>query len=773
MKKYLLSLLCLLGAGLTAGAEGTWTYDVTSDYSTLTWLNLVKSADKNANISPTSHTGDINQINWDYSYTGTGNTPSKDGNAPKGITMGSASSPFSTVTFSTNGFSGRIIKKVSVKIASVSKKCSYNVSLNAGDFSEEKEQVLYQNNSGSANTAGEAVFTPNTSCSNLAFTITQKGTTTNTTGGFKFCAVSVEYDDPSGPIDPSFSNVPIRGTEEYEYDLTIGETKGLPSISPANLTYSFSTDNTGIIEIDNAAKTIKAIGLGSATVNFTTQATEMYNAGSGSFEVTVNGKEPKMSFFPQVEYGKLGTGVVWHEVTIEEPADNHGAITYSSSDPEVVTVNSSTGQITPDDIKKAGTAVITATMAAEGDYAEGSASYKIIVIDPNAAIQPDNTVFDFTEVNPYGMTTQTGSSYETKVKSISGENNTVKITFGGNYRSWKENNLYYLRMQKNSTLKVEVPEGYKITKIGMTGTINSGASWSPTSGTVTDSSDPDGGTFSYIWVPANDTDVQREVTFSAGSSDVSKINKINVMYDAASSDLKSANLTFTPNVNGIIVNEEFTINAVNNPFNRVVTYSIEGLEDTEYQITEDGDNLKVNVSVPGSYTLKAISAPDNEYRDGFAIMRLNVFRHLAVYSDGETLTEDALKTDVASTLTFDVPANANLYYRIVSDSPAPITYADGDVDENQEAGFNLYDESINIPAKTSGNLEFYIANYGYKSPKRQIALSFTTGVEEIEGVEEAPARYYDLNGREVKGDKLDSGVYIRLQGGKAEKVLVK
>ena len=129
-------------------------------------------------------------------------------------------------------------------------------------------------------------------------------------------------------------------------------------------------------------------------------------------------------------------------------------------------------------------------------------------------------------------------------------------------------------------------------------------------------------------------------------------------------------------------------------------------------------------------------------------------------------------------MTIDVPANAHLYYKI---TPAPATseaYAAGDAaepDENLEDGYTEYDydNGITIPAKTNGTLEYYIANYGYKSPKRRIALSFTTGVEEIEGVEEAPARYYDLNGRQVKGDKLDSGVYIRLQGGKAEKVLVK
>ena len=754
MKKYLLSLLCLLGAGLTAQAD-----DFKWDYSTSATIT------GNKETTGTVKTG---VVTWNFTASDASKV-AKDGNW-KGISLGGKESGTqynpASISFTTDYFKDKKISKISLEVG-----CNASSTSDANQFSISVDgtSLITENlKTGSNNVSAKQTVTweGNTICGESIGFSFKLDKAKNIIGHFG--PITVTYMDATAdPVDPQYVITPQTCTIE------IGSIIDFPQISPSNLTYEFSTDSD-IIELDKTARTIKGLAIGTATVNFSTAAVDgMYNAGSGSFEVTVKGKTPKMSFTSQVEYGKLGTGVVWRAVNVEEPADNHGAITYSSSDPEVVSVNSTTGQITKTDIKKAGTAVITATMAAEGDYAEGSASYKIIVIDPNATIQPDNTVFDFTEVNPYGMTTQTGSSYETKVKSISGENNTVKITFGGNYRSWKENNLYYLRMQKNSTLKVEVPEGYKITKIGMTGTINSGASWSPTSGTVTDSSDPDGGTFSYIWVPANDTDVQREVTFNAGSSDVSKINKINVMYDAASSDLKSANLTFTPNVNGIIVNEEFTINAVNNPFNRVVTYSIEGLEDTEYQITEDGDNLKVNVSVPGSYTLKAISAPDNEYRDGFAIMRLNVFRHLAVYVDGEVLAEDAFKTDVASTLTFDVPDNAYLYYRIIPATPAPEVYSEGNSDINQETGYDLYEDGINIPAKTSGNLEFYIANYGYKSPKRRIALSFTTGVEEIEGAEEAAARYYDLNGREVKGDKLDSGVYIRLQGGKAEKVLVK
>ena len=74
--------------------------------------------------------------------------------------------------------------------------------------------------------------------------------------------------------------------------------------------------------------------------------------------------------------------------------------------------------------------------------------------------------------------------------------------------------------------------------------------------------------------------------------------------------------------------------------------------------------MKVLVNKPGSYTLEARSAAGDGFRDGFAIMRLNVYRHLAVYANEVALEEDVIDTGSGETeVTIDVPENANLYYR--------------------------------------------------------------------------------------------------------------
>ncbi len=588
----------------------------------------------------------------------------------------------------------------------------------------------------------------------------------------------------TGPIEPVFKGIPQKEDGSLGYEITIGETQSLPTIEPSELTYSFSTTNNDIIDIDEITKTITAKKIGTAIVNFTTEAFEdKYLAGNGSFEISVVGKEPKLSFANESVYGKVNTGVVWQQVTVTEPEENLGAITYSSSDPEIVTVDASTGQIKPSDVKKAGVATITATIAANGDYAEGSCSYMIVVIDPNAEVKPGETLFDFTTTNPYGMTTMSGNttSYErdmdNPVTSIAGVNETVIISFDGRYRSWKTSNSNELRVEKSNTtdpassLTVKVPEGYKITKIGITGSAVT-PKYSPESG---DSPDDD---FNSVWIPTvidGSSQVVDEVTITADPNQL-KISKINVMWDASGSDMKPAQLTFAPNVNGIYVNEEAEINAVNNPEGRTITYSIAGLNADQYTITpsEDGKTMKVRVNTPGTYTLEARSAAGDGFRDGFAIMRLNVYRHLAVYVADVKIEQDEINTETETYIRIDVPENAFLYYKF-ENSSTPETTADDITDENLLPGYTLYDngDDIPIPAKTIGYFNFYIANYGYKSPIRKIALSFETGVTDIDvNTEDGVVRLFDLNGRQINGEP-EKGVYIRIQNGKASKVLVK
>ena len=97
-------------------------------------------------------------------------------------------------------------------------------------------------------------------------------------------------------------------------------------------------------------------------------------------------------------------------------------------------------------------------------------------------------LFDFVGGNTYGLTSQTNSSsYETAITEIS--NGIVAISFSGeHYRYWANDKT--LRVQADTKFTINVPDGYYITNIDMTGTsasnVNTGTfnrgNWTPTTG---------------------------------------------------------------------------------------------------------------------------------------------------------------------------------------------------------------------------------------------------------------------------------------------------
>lgn len=91
----------------------------------------------------------------------------------------------------------------------------------------------------------------------------------------------------------------------------------------------------------------------------------------------VNPVDPEISF-PETEYA-AAIGEPFESPVASTISD--GAVTYSSSDESVATVDSATGEVT---LVAQGSTVITAAVAATDTYLAGSASYTLTVTDPNA-----------------------------------------------------------------------------------------------------------------------------------------------------------------------------------------------------------------------------------------------------------------------------------------------------------------------------------------------------------------------------------------------------
>lgn len=568
-------------------------------------------------------------------------------------------------------------------------------------------------------------------------------------------------------VNPIFGNVPDK------IILGVGEEIDYPEIDPTDLTYSFSVEPADLLTFDDTNKTIKANRVGAGIITFTTDAVEgEYNAASGTIDVEVSAKIPQMSFDNEQVTGKLGVGVVWQTVKITEPEGilgNDEKVSYSSSDPDIVTVNAENGRILPSDVKKAGEAVITATLSAHGDYAEASASYIILIKDVQGAITSGESVFDFTVRDAYGMTTITipnpeeslDKDYEENINEIKSDDGIVSLNIsGGKYRLLVSNeDTYSLYLYKPVDFKISVSEGYRLTKITADGRIE---------GRLDAEQIKLNGNNLKIW-ESDETHAQSFVTLEVSNTNM--IKKLIVEYEAVSSIIQPAPLSFNKNVYGLMVNEAMAINPADHPEGVNVSYQIEGLDPEDYSIEEDEGDLTVRVDRTGSYTLTASSEADNEYSEGFAILRLNVFPPITVYANNGEVTSDVITAKEAITITLDVPAMTYAYYKL-EDSSVKTKEAEAETsDENKREGYTLYENSINIPKDFKGKLTYYMGNYGYLSPERSLTLDVQSDVIEIEDGD-GIIHHYDLNGREIKGE-LEKGVYIRVEGNHSSKVLVK
>ena len=147
----------------------------------------------------------------------------------------------------------------------------------------------------------------------------------------------------------------------------------------------------------------------------------------------------------------------------------NGAITYSSSDTNVASVNSSTGEVT---VKGAGTATITATAAATSTYGAASATYTVTINKANRTITFANASVTKTygDVNFTNVATKTGdgtivySSSDASVASVNSSTGEVTIKSAG---------------VVNITASVAATSNYNATSVSYTLTINKKRSVEP------------------------------------------------------------------------------------------------------------------------------------------------------------------------------------------------------------------------------------------------------------------------------------------------------
>lgn len=139
-----------------------------------------------------------------------------------------------------------------------------------------------------------------------------------------------------------------------------------------------------------------------------------------------------------------------------------GAVTYTSSNSKVATVNKTTGEVSA---LVAGTTKITATYAGTSEYQGATAFYELTVVDPNAT----EVTFDFTNPTTLGCSNSETTDLKEGDKFVKEPISlTNKINGSTTNRLYKSTSGFYLGVYQGGQMELSAADGYAITGISFT-----------------------------------------------------------------------------------------------------------------------------------------------------------------------------------------------------------------------------------------------------------------------------------------------------------------
>ena len=189
---------------------------------------------------------------------------------------------------------------------------------------------------------------------------------------------------------------------------------------------------------------------------------EFLNQGTVKTATTVTFRDGN----DKIYYEKVGGTFNYPTATLDP--EGAGELTYTSSNPDVATVNAQTGEVTLSD-KNSGSTIITAAFAGSDKYEASKASYTIVVSDPS--VQTKTATFDFTLPGNYnkGTSDSDGSTDGDMAEgeSIRQDDVTLTVTTNGSpsTRFWKSTDKIDFRIYNGAKLTLSVPDGYIISSV--------------------------------------------------------------------------------------------------------------------------------------------------------------------------------------------------------------------------------------------------------------------------------------------------------------------
>lgn len=517
-----------------------------------------------------------------------------------------------------------------------------------------------------------------------------------------------------------------------------------------NNAITYTTNNDDMFEAYDTKvgpKTLKTGKYGTAIVTAKFNGDNTYEASTATYTVNYTEKEKPAT--------TLDFGFTTKTVNIDEKFTAAatlksgetaitGAVTYSSSTPEVADVDKTTGEVLA---FAAGKTTITATFAGTSEYKSSTASYELTVVDPN--IIETSTTFDFTkpEKYNYGVTNindnggtpafGTGEGDVTLNKTIVSDDVTITNTKVDGYgtRFWNNTDL---RVYSNNEHVVSVPDGYYITSIVIKATNQSkyakykigdkeiGKDWTGNAQSVT------------ITYTGNSRLTSMEVTYTKPSYKDLPLNETTTAEDART--LLGANLNKTVNVT---INRTLVANKWNTlclPFD-VTAEQIKNILKAEGMVREYADEdataqtitfkkVEGNMKAGEPYLIKPTEDITSLAFEGVTITAVEGNLQGKAYGICGTLGKYAMKTD-----------GTELFLNAAGKFVAPAAAT------NTMKGFRAY---FMVPKGSSAAA----LNINFDGE--------TTGINNIETEATVNGKVYNLNGQYVGNslNGLKKGIYV-------------
>ncbi len=159
----------------------------------------------------------------------------------------------------------------------------------------------------------------------------------------------------------------------------VGATKSIDATTNSDATISYTSAATGTATVSDAG-VVTGRAEGSTTITLNVAQTDKYTSAQKVINVMVTAAAvaPSVSFAESSVTAKYGDAVEQQATT-----NSDGAISYTSSNTDVATVDAETGEVT---IKAVGTVTITANVAATDNFTAGEATYTLTINKGQAVI---------------------------------------------------------------------------------------------------------------------------------------------------------------------------------------------------------------------------------------------------------------------------------------------------------------------------------------------------------------------------------------------------